>query len=228
MLRLYQFEISPFCDKIRRSLRYKGVPFEVVNIPVASSVVAIRRVNPVGKLPCLDLDGRLIADSTNIAEAIEDAFPDPPLYPSGKRERALVHVLEDWADESLYYYEMRLRFGIRHNAARWVPKLLAHDSPVLARLVAPVLPLLLKQQLSSQGLGKKPDDVAVRDVARHVRAIESIVHGNDWLVGSTLTIADLAVFAQMHCIRGAVEGRELIDASPGVTSWMARVDARTS
>ena len=43
-----------------------------------------------------------------------------------------------------------------------------------------------------------------------------------------LSIADLAVFAQLRCIDGAEEGRERIAARPAVVEWMARVDGATA
>ena len=34
MITLYQFEISPFCDKVRRVLHWKKVPYEIVEVPL--------------------------------------------------------------------------------------------------------------------------------------------------------------------------------------------------
>ena len=111
MIVLHQFEISPFCDKVRRILHVKRIPYEVREVPPSRALTDVRRVNRIGKLPAIEDDGRVIADSTDIAHHLEERFPDPPLLPKHPLERALVHVLEDWADESLYYYEMTLRFG---------------------------------------------------------------------------------------------------------------------
>ena len=124
MITLYQFEISPFCDKIRRVLHWKGQPYQVREIPLAQTFTRLRKINPVGKLPCIEHEGRLIADSTDIAHYLEERFPQPPLVPSDPLERGLCHMLEDWADESLYFYEMRLRFTFPHNARRWLPALM--------------------------------------------------------------------------------------------------------
>jgi glutathione S-transferase len=52
-------------------------------------------------LPILWLDGRAIGDSTRIIAALEEHYPEPPLYPAdaAARERAL--ALEDYFDEQL-------------------------------------------------------------------------------------------------------------------------------
>jgi len=228
MVRLWQFEISPFCDKIRRALHWKGVPYEVREVPLAEAFTAVRRVNPTGKLPCLEHDGRFVADSTDIAHHLEERFPEPPLLPKDPELRARCHVLEDWADESLYFYEMRLRFTVPHNAERFVPELTAHDPGWMQALAPWVLPRVLRATLSRQGVGRKSLEQVERDVARHVDAVDGWLGEADWLVGDALTLADLAVFAQLSCIRASREGGRLVSARPRVAAWLDRVDAATA
>ncbi len=227
MIRLHQFELSPFCDKIRRALAWKRVPCEIVEVPLSKSLF-VRRINRIGKLPTLEHDGRFIADSTEIARHLERAFPDPPLLPKDPQQRALAHVFEDWADESLYFYEMRLRFTLPHNAARWIPVLAAHDPPWMQRLAPFLVPRLMRGILSRQGIGRHPIEAVLRETEAHVRALEDWLAGRSWLVGDALSIADLAVFAQLFAIRGADEGAALIAAAPAVTAWMTRVDEATA
>ena len=58
--------------------------------------------------------------------------------------------------------------------------------------------------------------------------LDTLLAGRDWLVGSEISLADIAVFAQMYCIRGADEGAKLIEARPAVAAWMERVDRATA
>jgi maleylacetoacetate isomerase len=44
----------------------------------------------------LELDGRVIADSTAIIEELERLQPDPPLYPAEPARRAEVAIFVDW------------------------------------------------------------------------------------------------------------------------------------
>ena len=64
----YDWPYSPFCMKVKAILRYKRVPFASVN-PLGAAFSDIRRRGKIGKVPALDLDGTLIADSTDIADA---------------------------------------------------------------------------------------------------------------------------------------------------------------
>jgi glutathione S-transferase len=225
VITLHQFEISPFCDKVRRILHYKGVPYEVHE--VAPSRAALIRKNPTRKLPFIEHDGLVVSDSTDIAHHLERAFPEPPLVPRDPRQRALCHVFEDWADESLYFHEVLLRFTLPHNAARWLPKLLEHEPAILRRVSAPLIPALLRRQLASQGLGRKPLAAALADLERHLDALDDVLVGGEWLVGDTICLGDIAVFCQLDCVRGSDEGAERIERRARVAQWMAKVDAAT-
>jgi glutathione S-transferase len=68
-----------------------------------------RHAGAASKLPVLDWDGQRIADSSLICAFPDQHVPDPPLYPTDRRDAALARLLEDWADESLYYFEMHFR-----------------------------------------------------------------------------------------------------------------------
>lgn len=229
MTTLYQYEISPFCDKIRRILNIKQVPYRVENVTVLDTLKGrIKKLSPAAKLPVLDIDGQRIADSTDIALFLDARYPEPPLIPRDPRERAMVHVLEDWADESLYFYEVRLRLTVPHNARRWIPEVVKEDGAFIKAIAGKVMPVEMRKVTHAQGVGRKTDEAVRTDLERHFNALERLLDGNDWLVGKAITLADIAVFAQMHCLAGTVEGADLLRGFDSVRAWMARVDAATA
>jgi glutathione S-transferase len=226
MIALHQYEISPFCDKVRRILNWKGLEYRIREVPV-SRAMSVRKINPIGKLPCLEHDGHFVADSTDIACYLEEHFPEPPILPSEPAQRGLCQMLDDWADESLYFYEMRLRFTFPHNARRWVPELV-HSDPGWMKVLAPrVIPGMMRRLTRQQGVGRKSDAQVLADIERQVSAVGDCLGGRSWLVGDALCLADLSVFAQLFCIRGAEEGARIIQAHPAVVDWMERVDRAT-
>jgi glutathione S-transferase len=200
----------------------------VREIPVSRSFTDVSKVNRVGKLPCLEHDGHRIADSTDIAYYLEEKFPEPRLIPADPHERARCHVLEDWADESLYFYEMTLRFTLPHNARRFVPQLVAYDPPWFQRLAGFVGPRFMKRVTRTQGVGRKPQEALLRDVERHTEALAGWLGNEQWLIGDRLTLADIAVLSQLQCIRGSDEGSKIIGGHPSVGAWMERVERATA
>lgn len=228
MVTLYQFEISPFCDKIRRILHVKGVEYTTREISMHDAVTKVRKVNAVGKLPAIEHEGRRLGDSTDIAYYLEERFPEPRLVPSDPRQRGLCHALEDWADESLYFYEMYLRFTLGHNAAKWVPVLCANDSELVSRAARFVIPRHMKAILVKQGLGRKSRKQVLADLRRHFEALDGMLSNGPWLVGDTLTLADIAVFVQFFCICGTKEGAAALADFARVGGWMQRVETATA
>ncbi|THD05568.1 hypothetical protein B1810_02295 [Panacagrimonas perspica] len=53
----------------------------------------MQTVNPLGRMPALEVDGRYLGESMVICEFLEDAFPEPALLPSDPFERAKVRQL---------------------------------------------------------------------------------------------------------------------------------------
>jgi glutathione S-transferase len=228
MIVLHQLEESPFCDKIRRALNWKRIAYAIHEVPLLAALTSYKKVNPIGKVPALEIDGRVIADSTDIAYYLDERWPERPLLPRDPADRALCHFLEDWADESLYFYELRLRFTFARNRPRWVAALLAHDSAVMRAIGGPIVSSSVAKSCRVQGVGRKPEEMVLRDVDRHLDALGAWLTGKSWLVGAGLSLADLAVFAQLRCIDGAEEGHARIEARPVVREWMARVAEATS
>lgn len=227
MIKLYQFEISPFCDKVRRILHFKGIPYETSEVSLQQAVTQIGKVNSTGKVPAIEDDGVPVTDSTNIAYYLENKVPEPALVPQDPALRGAMHILEDWADESLYFYEMYLRFTVPRNAQRWIPILCANDSELVARAARFVIPRHMQSILDKQGLGLKDKALVLEDLNRHCDAVEHTLSG-DWLVGDSITLADIAVFAQLYCIHGTDEGNQAVEARPRLYEWMRRVDAATA
>ena len=139
MITLHQYHLSPFNEKIQRMLNHKGIPFEERYWTLGERK-KVRALNPTGKLPALQNGERVVCDSTDVAHYIEQNFPQKPLIPSDPRLRAQVHVLEDWADESLYFYEMHLRFTTPGNRERNIPRMVEHEGAFLRWLLAKVVP----------------------------------------------------------------------------------------
>lgn len=221
---LYQFEISPFADKVRRALRWKGLAFETHEIRLTKRA-RYRQLSPTGKFPVLVHDGQTIVDSTDILRYLDARFPEKRLAPDDPRDAALATIIEDWADESLYFYDLTMR-PWPQNRAWFVRDLLAHEPPGLVRnLLAGAIPGAIAKVAKSQGLGRKDDATVVADLAALYDALEALLSGGDWLAGPRLSQADLAVRAMVNVLDRTVEADALRRTRPALDAWCRRVDA---
>ena len=226
MLTLHQYHLSPYNEKVRRMLHHKGIPYEEKYWLLADRN-KVKAFNPTGKLPALEHEGQVVGDSTDVAHYIEKHFPEKPLIPEEPQLRALVHVLEDWADESLYFYEMHLRFTTPGNRERNIPRMVEHESAFLRWLLPKVVPKGIVKITENQGIGRKSLEQLLVDVERHVAAVSDLLTESDWLVGDRLTLADLAVYGMFQALRDADMAETIVERYPAVPAWMARVEAAT-
>jgi glutathione S-transferase len=116
MITLYSGPLSLFSRKVEIVLHEKSLPFERVQVPFSQAKgyapkhPAVLAANPKGQVPVL-VDGDLtLFDSTLIFEYLEDAYPAPPLYPTGAAARARCRQLELYADEILFAPVSRLLY----------------------------------------------------------------------------------------------------------------------
>ena len=106
MITLYGPAHTPFTEKVRRALLYKGLEFELVEPTRGEDY---KRWSPkTGQLPVLDLHGEHVPDSTDILVRLDQAYPEPPLLSPDPTVAAQQRQLEEWADESFLYYFMKL------------------------------------------------------------------------------------------------------------------------
>jgi glutathione S-transferase len=225
---LYQYPISPFCDKVRRVLNAKQLDYRCENISLLATLLGrVKRLSPVGKLPVLSIDGRSIPDSTTIVEELEQLYPRINVMPDDPADQALVHFFEDWADESLYFFEVHLRFGLRSNASYWAEQATADDHPKLAPLLRLIVPGVIAKTAQVQGTGRKSWPMIEQDLRRHCQALAAWLSGKRWLVAYQLTLADIAVASQISAIANTPEGQAIVGQFPEILAWLARVDEVT-
>ena len=97
---LWHIPLSHFNEKVRWTLDYKRIAHRR-QVLGADYLIRAWRATGRGTLPILWLDGRAIHDSTRIIAALEERYPDPPLYPADEALRRRALALEDEFDEGL-------------------------------------------------------------------------------------------------------------------------------
>ena len=90
---------SPYARKVRIVMSEKRLDFQFVAEDVWSATSTISESNPLGKVPCLVMEGgEALFDSRVIVEYIDTLSPVGKLIPSMGRERAEVKTWEALAD----------------------------------------------------------------------------------------------------------------------------------
>ncbi len=164
MIKLYDFSLSPRARKVRITLTAKGLEYEKVPIDITQGeqkTPEYLAINPYGKVPALQDNGTTVYESTIIMEYLNDTYPSPPLLPDDVGQRARARVLMHYADNP---YE--------HAVATLAAEL----------LLKPMQGGTADHEIVSQ---------ANTDLNLCFDHLTNELGNNDFLVGSTLTLADI-------------------------------------
>jgi glutathione S-transferase len=108
VITLYDADRCPYCARVRIALAEKGIEYETVEVDLDDRPAWIYEKNPLGRVPVLEEDTFVLAESAVIDEYLEERYPEPPLWPADPAERALGRLLVFRFDElSRPYYALR-------------------------------------------------------------------------------------------------------------------------
>ena len=101
MITLYDHPLSPYAQKVKISLREKGLAYEAPmpgGLGAGGAAGDFVLASPRAEVPAL-VDGDVrVFDSTIILEYLDDAYPDPAMRPKSAADRARVRMLEEVMD----------------------------------------------------------------------------------------------------------------------------------
>jgi glutathione S-transferase len=215
---------SPFCMKVHRALRLLGVPYERRH---GAHPGVHRAHNPTGQVPVLLVGSEALADSTVILRWLEAKYGG--LVPADPHLAAEAWLWEELADTSLNGYFVAARWAdpeswplVREAYFRGMPAPIRWILP--GRLRAGVLANLRARDV----LRRSFDDCVTRHAAL-LDDLEARAPQHGFWLGESPSVADLALFAQLHGLRAPLTPRQaaLLAARPRLTQWLDRVEHAT-
>ena len=99
---LHQFAASPFSEKVRRVLAFKGLTYKSVSVPVIMpkpDVVSL--TGGYRRTPFLQIGADIYCDTALICKVLEALQPSPSLYPL--HNLGLIEAFAQWADSTLFW-----------------------------------------------------------------------------------------------------------------------------
>src|SRR5215471_13048047 len=95
-MKLYNFSRSSASYRVRIVANLKGITYDYVSINLMkgeSRQPSYEALNPQGRVPALEDNGRLIPQSMAICEYLEETHPKPSILPADPLGRARVRAL---------------------------------------------------------------------------------------------------------------------------------------
>jgi len=112
---LYDFGNSVCCQKVRITLRAKGLDWQAIGVDLFKAEQydpAYLKLNPKGVVPTLVHDGKPVIESTLICEYIDQVFARPPkLIPADPWQQSRMRLWSKIVDEGLFDGVTELSFS---------------------------------------------------------------------------------------------------------------------
>jgi glutathione S-transferase len=217
---LYGMSISHPSRTAGLMLRHKGIKPRVVNIPPGSQQLLMRAYGfGHGTVPGLKLDGRRVQGSVEISRALEDAQPEPPLFPSEPDRRVAVEDAERWGDETYQPVPRRI--------FRWavtVDRDLRADIARRSGIPAPALASALFWPVSQvyvrfEGGGRAAAERDVAALPDHLDRVDELIAAGT-LNGEELNAADFQIAPTTRVLLNFTQLRPLVAGRPAADHAM--------
>lgn len=222
-IEIYGPTVSPFVVKVIAAAAYKQLEY---THHAYMTVREVYKVSPItGRIPVVSFDGEMVYDSTFITRRFDEIQPEKPLLSSDPKLRAKQRMLEDWSDESLYWYMMGLRW-VKENAHRSVKQNSKYLPSVLRPVAGPLFRNFIGSRTRAQGFGRLPYRVLIGELGERLDDLVVILDDQTYFFGETPCVADFAIYGQMST--GMEDGvtpdfAEQVQQRSSLMDWQKRV-----
>jgi glutathione S-transferase len=222
--RFYAADCSYFSAKVRPALRYKRIPYvELLPTPAAYRTVIVPRTGLAFIPVVLTADDETLQDTSDILDALERRFPEPPLYPRPAVLRVLAYLIELYADEFLLLPALHYRWSFPESAVKARADFAASTGDVgsantFADRISGALPFM----------GIVPDSIPAIEAHTHdlLDRLSAHLARHPYLLGRRPSLADCALMGPLyaHLYLDAVPARLLRERAPLVCHWIQRMN----
>lgn len=209
---LHHYKVSPFSEKVRLVLGFKGLTWRSVNVPnILPKPDVLALTGGYRKTPFLQIGADIYCDTALICEVLEHLQPEPSLYPPASK--GVARVLAQWADSTLFWAAMGYNLSAKGAAA-----LFAGAPPEAAQAFS------ADRAAMSGGMTRLRPGDAAGIYKSYLRRLSHMLDGQQFLLGDSPCVADFATYHPLWFTRQVVPVMApILDATPAVLSWMDRM-----
>jgi glutathione S-transferase len=183
---------SPFVTKAHMLLRLAGLTYE-------TDTKGFNKA-PKGKLPYINDNGTIIADSTFIRLHLEQAHKFNFDKGYGKRERAVAWAAEKLLEDRANWYVVTARWMDDANFNKG-PRMFFNQAPALIRpLIVSKIRRDVRRNLHGQGMGRHSTEELAQLASLDFKAISDILGKQKYLLGDSPCGADATVYAFVSAV----------------------------
>lgn len=195
MIKLYGFgsafgmpDPSSFVLKVDCYMRMANIDFERVD-----GQEYLRKA-PKGKLPYINWDGKVIADSQAIINALDEHYHSPLEAQLSEDQKAQSYLLTKSLDENLYWCLVHSRW-IREDGWPATKEALFSSLPApLSSLVPIIVRRGIRKTLNQQGLGRHSEEEILSIAKQSIDSLAVLLGDKPYFFGETPSNFDATAF----------------------------------
>lgn len=211
---LHHYDLSPFSEKIRIALAYKGLQWHSVKVDAVPPRPLLEEMTGgYRRLPVMQIGADIYCDTEVIFRTLERLQPTPTLYPTGE---GIAKALSHWWDRATWKPSIGI---LVHYIGEHLPEAFLKDRKenylgydISKEAMAPMMPAYVQQMTA------------------YTQWLSSILKENGpYLTGKDLSAADLTCYHTLWLLRRNA-GKDEIDTLLGLqplVAWMDRIAAIT-
>jgi len=222
--RLYAAEVSYFSGKVRPAFRYKRVPYVKILPTPAVYRQVLRSRTGLAMIPVVVTpEDDTWQDSSDILDALEARFPEPPLFPATSVQRLTAYLIELYADEFMMLPGLHYRWSFPESEAKARADFAAFNgSPAQTGRFADAVKMFAGM------IGVRPETIPAIEAHTEelLDLLEAHFAAHPYLLGARPSLADCGLIGPLypHLYLDAVPGRLLRTRAPGVCHWIERLN----
>ena len=211
---LHHFDSSPFSEKVRLILGFKGVAWRSVKVPrIMPKPDVVALTGGYRRTPFLQIGADIYCDTALMCRVVDARHPNPPLYPQAASP--MQHVLAQWADSALFWTAVPYTMQPAGAAAMF-----EGASPEVVKAFA------IDRAAMTQGMRRPTTSDARAQLVTYLQWLDSqLADGRPFLLGEKPCIADFSVVHSLWFIRRAPPVATILQAYARLDAWRVRVAA---
>ena len=205
-INLYQYPISPFTEKVRRVLTYKGLKWHPIDCHYEdkTNLLAVTK-GAWTRVPVLEWDGEVVFNSADIIKWLDRKMPANRVIPDDAL--GLIEIVDHWADNTLFMSVLFLT----------IPDLLEGVGDAKLTANREKLIGITTAQMRERHAPMK------EQLAGHLRMIDDQLAGKDFFLGKNFTMADASLYHPLFFLALIPSNFAMVNDYNNVSRWYERV-----